>query len=323
VVINEIQYAPANPAAEYVELHNPSPTESVDLSDWVLEGVGTYAIPPGTVLLPGAYAVFVKDDPTFRSVHGPALWVGGEYPGSLGDTGGTVRLRQGSRVVDEVAYSSAAPWPSLSGGSSLELKDPALDNADPSSWAASTTEGTPVARNSVFGGGSGGGGGATVLAFGSTWRYRATGGDLGTAWRAAAYDDSAWPTGVGDLGFRNRNATTIPATNGRNTYYFRTSFSVPAGDPVTAVTLDLLRDDGAVVYLNGVEVARSNMPSGAVTFTTKAATAVGGDDETTPVTISLPAGAVGTGTNSLAIEVHQRGNSPGDLTLDAQISLTR
>ncbi|MDF2093915.1 lamin tail domain-containing protein [Knoellia sp. 3-2P3] len=131
VVINEIQYAPANPAAEYVELHNPSTTESVDLSDWVLEGVGSYAIPPGTVLLPGAYAVFVKDDPTFRSVHGPALWVGGEYPGSLGDTGGTVRLRQGSRVVDEVAYSAAAPWPSVGGGSSLELKDPALDNADP------------------------------------------------------------------------------------------------------------------------------------------------------------------------------------------------
>ena len=143
------------------------------------------------------------------------------------------------------------------------------------------------------------------------------------AWRAAEYNDSAWPTGVGDLGFRNQNATTIPATNGRNTYYFRTTFTVPAGDPVTAVTLDLLRDDGAVVYLNGVEVARSNMPTGAITFTTKASVSLGGDDETTPVTIALPAGSVVTGSNSLAIEVHQRGNSPGDLTLDARLSLTR
>jgi hypothetical protein len=65
------------------------------------------------------------------------------------------------------------------------------------------------------------------------------------------------------------------------------------------------------------------MPSGAVTFTTKASTSLGGADETTPVTLALPAGSVVTGANSLAIEVHQRGNSPGDLTLDARVSLTR
>jgi hypothetical protein len=325
VVINEVQYAPGDPAAEYVELVNPSTTESVDLSDWVLEGVGTYSIPPGTVLLPGAHAVFVKDDPAFRAAYGPATWVAGRYPGTLDDAGGTLRLRQGTRVVDEVTYAAAAPWPALTGGASLELRDPALDNADPASWGASTGTGTPAARNSVAGGGGGGGGGGgpTVLPFGSTWRYLATGGDQGTAWRAAAYDDSAWATGVGDLGFKNKNATTIPATNGRNNYYFRTTFTVPSGAPVTAVTLDLLRDDGAVVYLNGVEVARSNMPSGAVTFTTKASTSLGGADETTPVTLALPAGSVVTGANSLAVEVHQRGNSPGDLTLDARVGITR
>jgi hypothetical protein len=324
VVINEVQYAPANPDAEYVELYNPSGTESVDLSDWTLEGVGTYSVPPGTVLLPGAHVVFVKNDTTFRSVYGPALWVGGEYPGSLGDTGGTIRLLDGTRLVDEVTFSSAAPWPVLSGGASLELKDPGQDNAAPGNWAASTNTGTPTAKNTASGGtGGGGGGGTTVLPFGSAWRFLATGGDLGTAWRAAAYDDSTWPSGLGDLGFRNKNATTIPSTNGRNTYYFRTTFSVPAGDPLTALTLELLRDDGAVVYLNGVEVARSNMPTGTVTFSTKASTSLGGDDETTPVTIALPPASVVTGSNSLAIEVHQRGNSPGDLTLDAQVGITR
>lgn len=72
-----------------------------------------------------------------------------------------------------------------------------------------------------------------------------------------------------------------PGDQCRNTYYFRTTFSVPAGDKVTAVTSELLRDDGCGRL------------------------------------------SVVTGSNSLAIEVHQRGHSPGDLTLDAQVGLTR
>jgi hypothetical protein len=254
-------------------------------------------------------------------VYGTALSVGGEYTGALGDTAGGLRLRDGARLVDAVDYGSAAPWPTLTGGASLELRDPALDNSLPGSWLPSTNTGTPDARNTASGGG--GGDGSTVLPFGSTWRYMATGGDLGTAWRAAAYNDTSWPTGVGDLGFRNKNVTTIPSTSGRTTYYFRTTFQVPDGDPVTAVTLDLLRDDGAVVYINGVEVARSNLPAGTITYTTKAATSIDNEVETTPVTIALPADSVAVGENSLAVEVHQRGNKPGDLTLDAQIALTR
>ena len=39
-----------------------------------------------------------------------------------------------------------------------------------------------------------------------------------------------------------------------------------------------MRDDGAVVYLNGTEVFRSNMPTGTITYTTLASTTVGGTD---------------------------------------------
>ena len=44
--------------------------------------------------------------------------------------------------------------------------------------------------------------------------------------------------------------------------------------------LALLVDDGAVVYLNGLEIFRSNMPSGSIGPTTLALTVVGGADET-------------------------------------------
>jgi Lamin Tail Domain len=325
IVINEIQYHPATDGnAEYVELYNPSATESVDLSGWTLDGVGSYTIKPGTVVLPHGYVVFVKNDPAFRALYGGDHFVGGQYPGALDDSGDTLTLSQGSRVVDTVTYTPTDPWPAAADGTgpSLELKDAASDNSDPASWAVSTNSGTPAAPNTV----SGGTGGTTTVAFdfGSSWKYLATGPDQGTAWRMPAFNDSSWPSGIGSLGFKNAVTTTIPATSSRTTYYFRKAFTVAAGAAPTSVSLDLKRDDGAVVYLNGVEVARSNMPAGTVKFTTKAAAAVNGADETTPVTIALPAGSVAVGANTIAVEVHQKTTgAAGDLTMDARLSVSR
>jgi chitodextrinase len=153
VSINEIQYAPAQgQAAEFIELANPSTSESVDLSGWTIEQLGL-TIQPGTILLPGARVVFVKDDPVFRSTYGPGnRYVGGVYSGSLDNTGMTLTLRQGTRVVDDVAYSSAAPWPTAAAGSgpSLELLDPSIDNTVPANWSAtSSVGGTPSSPNTV------------------------------------------------------------------------------------------------------------------------------------------------------------------------------
>ena len=100
-----------------------------------------------------------------------------------------------------------------------------------------------------------------MLNYGATWRYLATGPDQGSMWRAPSFDDSAWPSGAANLGFKNKNTTTIPSTTGRVTYYFRTNVTIAPGNPLQSAELSLIRDDGAVVYVNGVEVARSNMPT--------------------------------------------------------------
>ncbi len=87
------------------------------------------------------------------------------------------------------------------------------------------------------------------------------------------------------------------------TYYFRNSF-VFDGDPAgTALTLDLAVDDGAVLYLNGTEVYRHNMPSGSVTYTTAASTETA--DAPLLTGLELSAGSLVAGTNTLAVEVHQ------------------
>lgn len=324
VVINEIQYNPTPDSdAEYLELYNPSATESVDMSNWVGSGVGDWVFTPGAVLVPHGYGVLVKDDVAFRTAYGSGLFVIGQYGGKLDNSGDDIAILDGARTVDAVSYLPDTPWPAAANGTgpSLELNSPALDNSDPANWHASSNSGTPDAQNT---GGGGGGTQSVVLPFGASWKYLATGPDQGTAWRASGFNDASWPSGTGDLGFKNANHTTIPSTSGRVTYYFRTHVTLSAGNPVQALNLSLKRDDGAVVYINGVEVTRSNMPTGTITFTKKASVNIDGADETTPVSIDLPAGALSTGDNVVAIEVHQRASGgAADLTMDAQLTVTR
>ncbi len=116
--------------------------------------------------------------------------------------------------------------------------------------------------------------------------------------------------------------TSLPL--GPTTYYFRNAFVYGDNPAAAELKLDLAVDDGAVIYLNGHEVYRQNMPSGAVTYGTAAASAVGN----APLLngISIPSADLVAGVNVLAVEVHQAG--PGDLgmafgaSLNATISST-
>ncbi|MBI5385275.1 MAG: lamin tail domain-containing protein [Verrucomicrobia bacterium] len=94
-----------------------------------------------------------------------------------------------------------------------------------------------------------------------------------------------------------------PMTAGRTTYYFRQSFLFAGNPAYTALKLNTLLTDGAVFYLNGVEVHRQNMPGGPVDFTTPALTDVAAPTYSGLVPIS--AGSLIEGANVLAVEVHQ------------------
>jgi hypothetical protein len=116
----------------------------------------------------------------------------------------------------------------------------------------------------------------SLIPAGSTWKYLDNGSDQGTAWRQPSFDDSSWPSGAAPLGNvpegdRRVIATTItsgPFGAHIITYYFRKSFDVPNPSAFADLTLQLRRDDGAIIYLNGVEIVRSNMPSGPVDYRT-------------------------------------------------------
>src|SRR3546814_14609117 len=90
-------------------------------------------------------------------------------------------------------------------------------------------------------------------------------------------------------------------------------FTVTSAGTVTGLTLDLMRDDGAIVYLNGVEVVRTNLPPGVITVGTYASAGVWGAEEQTYSTFDVPAGLLVAGTNVLAVSVHTERRSSSDL----------
>ena len=155
----------------------------------------------------------------------------------------------------------------------------------------------------------------TFISKGAEWRYLDDGSDQGTAWRASDFDDSSWSAGPAELGFGDNDEATR-LIRGHITYYFRNSFHVADASAVSGLALRLIRDDGAVVYLNGTEIFRNNMPSGTITSSTLANSAIGGDAESTDVTADLSTDSLVDGENVIAVEIHQNSATSSDVSFD-------
>jgi hypothetical protein len=164
-----------------------------------------------------------------------------------------------------------------------------------------------------------------LIASGAAWRYRDDGSNQGTAWRVAAFDDSGWASGAAQLGYGDGDESTIvgygpDASAKYTTTYFRRTFAVADPSAVRNLTLELLRDDGAVVYLNGTEVVRSNMPAGTITSATLATAAIGGADESAFAATALDPALLVAGTNVVAVEVHQANGTSTDVSFDLRLT---
>jgi hypothetical protein len=159
---------------------------------------------------------------------------------------------------------------------------------------------------------------------GSSWRYYDQGLDLGTNWALPQYDDSSWAQGQGRLGYGAPGITTPVGygpdpTNRYITTYFRQSFEVPANVHYTNLNLRLNRADGAVVWLNGQELFRVNLPPGPVSFITRATLSVTGDALNTYYPSNRANPFLPAGTNVLAIEIHKSSPTLANLSFDLEL----
>ncbi len=155
---------------------------------------------------------------------------------------------------------------------------------------------------------------------GATWRYRDSGIDPGATWIQPTYVDTSWKQGKAVLGYGVAGlATTVgfgaDAANKYPTTWLRTTFALD-GVPMQPLALSVRRNDGAVVYINGYEVFRSNMPSGAITATTWASAV---STDSSYLASDVPPSVLHVGTNVITVEVHQATAASTDLAFDLQL----
>jgi hypothetical protein len=155
----------------------------------------------------------------------------------------------------------------------------------------------------------------------SWWKFLDDGSDPGVFWRFAFFNDNGWRSGPGQFGYGEGDEASIiySGVPPHLTHYFRFKFTVANPQDFTNLLFRVLRDDGVVVYLNGNEIFRMNMPDGPIDGSTPAATTVTIADENTYFPTNLPPTALVQGTNIVAVELHQT-PAPADASFD--LSLT-
>lgn len=165
-----------------------------------------------------------------------------------------------------------------------------------------------------------------LISTSSQWQYF----DLGTQpplqWTTLSFNDSTWKTGTARFGYGNGNeATTIgygpDANNKYITSYYRKKFTVNDTTGTDSLIMQVSVDDGAVLYLNGSEIQRINMPGGTITNSTLA---IGMPvNENLFLSFAVDKKLLLIGENILTAEVHQISANSSDVSFDAKLALTK
>lgn len=137
-------------------------------------------------------------------------------------------------------------------------------------------------------------------------------------WKAA---DQAWKDGTSPLGYGDDDIKTKISFGDNDaakilTYHFRHAIEL---DDVVHLAGEMIVDDGAVVFANGKEVYRINLPPGELKPTTTARIAKSGDLERYKHKFVIEKDKLTKGKNIIAIEVHQIGGTSSDLAVDLQL----
>ncbi|MFP6874967.1 MAG: lamin tail domain-containing protein [Verrucomicrobiales bacterium] len=171
---------------------------------------------------------------------------------------------------------------------------------------------------------SGGGGEETMLIpAGTSWRYDDSGNDLGEIWRDPAFDDILWSKGSAPLGFGLINGTTLETiiNPSRNlTVYFRQSFELNEAAALTAAHCKAQIDGGAIVYINGIEIIRDNMPAGPINYFTRSSS---DGNEGDFDNFSFSPQLLAEGTNTIAAELHNISAGSSDMVFDLSLSVIK
>ena len=167
----------------------------------------------------------------------------------------------------------------------------------------------------------------TVVPEGSVWSWKFDSTPLASNWNSRTFDASSWKRGPGVLGFGSNvgvvtNIDTFSTTSERPlAAYFTRQIQIPDASSVVGLSLSTRADDGIVVYVNGTEVGRTNMPSGTIGTGTYASSSVS-TANAQRVTYDVPTSLLVNGTNVISAEMHLNYRATRNATFDLSATMT-
>jgi hypothetical protein len=181
--------------------------------------------------------------------------------------------------------------------------------------------------------------GTVIIPEGHVWRFFRGVQDPPADWNQPGFDDSAWEQGPTGIGYGDEDDRTVledmqcprveGAGEGENqcleggylAFFARTGFEAPVIGEDQRLRLHVSYDDGLVLYLNGVQFGRVNMPDGPVSRHTAAARTVGDAPSEPDAIIPIPAELLRAGSNVLAASVHNVNLSSSDASFIPRLVL--
>jgi hypothetical protein len=161
---------------------------------------------------------------------------------------------------------------------------------------------------------------STFFTQGSSWRYWDSASDPGSTWYTTGFNDSTWTVGMGHFGFGEGDELTELNSN-HVSYYFRKKIDVPDVNQLDTVYMHMVHDEAAIVYVNGQEVARTElMPLGTINHSTNARQSSNDDNENAFYSYAIDASYFITGVNTIAVSVRNRNASDPDLSFDCYLT---
>ena len=165
---------------------------------------------------------------------------------------------------------------------------------------------------------------------GDIWRYRKGTSEPPANWTSPVFDDFSWLTGPTGIGYGDGDDATVLSDmkNGYYSVYARKDFYVENPATIDFLTLTMDFDDGYVAYLNGVEIARTNLLFVPPAYNEAAGAnreAAGGDFNAQPpevIDITAFKNVLVPGVNTLAVQGHNATFGSSDFSLIPSLSTT-
>lgn len=158
----------------------------------------------------------------------------------------------------------------------------------------------------------------TIITRGDSWKYLVPSAEPSTNWRLASFYDSNWNTGNSGFGFSdNDDATTVTV---HKSIFIRKKFNIDDVAAISQLIFHMDYDDGFVAYINGIEIARSQMdekgdlPAFDVSTSGQHEALIYQGLSPEKFEIENPSAILKSGENIIAIQVHNVSTTSSDLS---------